>query len=136
MAHINYSQVDLMDYLYNLFVGKVSNQVYSMNGPTTLLPQDSNDFMVTYIPYGEDLDAFGRVKVVIELYVKSKAGGKLNLSKFKELENKLYAVIDDEDAKDTTPYQVMKTRMMPNGKLDENKEYHVAMYSFDVLIKQ
>lgn len=95
----NESRIDIYNYLYTLFYGTVTENVYSMNEPQELTKSDTSDgFIVLHVGNLIDesefsLDAFGQVRCYVEAFIPPISRGRLAIDKYKEFEDAINAVI-------------------------------------------
>ena len=97
----NESRIDIYNYLYTLFYGTVTENVYSMNEPQELTKSDTSDgFIVLHdgnlIDESEfPLDAFGQVRCYVEAFIPPISRGRLDVEKYKAFEDGINAVIKE-----------------------------------------
>lgn len=109
---LNESRIDIYDYLYNLFFGVVTKNVYSMNEPQELTESDVTDgFIVIRVGdiYDESEfggDAYGWVRCYVEAYVPPISRGRLDYEKYKVFEDKINEVIHSASADTQGAYHV------------------------------
>ena len=99
---VNESRNDLNDYLYGLFYGTVSNNVYPKDVPTELTASDTSDgFIVVHAGgIGDESEfrnqAYGTVRCYVEVYVPVISRGRYNRAKYKQFEDDVNRVINEE----------------------------------------
>ena len=97
----NESRIDIYNYLYTLFYGTVTENVYSMNEPQELTKSDTSDgFIVLHVGNLIDesefsLDAFGQVRCYVEAFIPPISRGRLDVEKYKAFEDGINAVIKE-----------------------------------------
>ena len=96
---LNKSRIDIYNYLYNLFFETVTENVYSMNEPQELTPDDTNDGFIV-IRVGDVIDdsefsgeAYGDVRCYVEAFVPPISRGRLDVEKYKAFEDSINDVI-------------------------------------------
>lgn len=96
---LNKSRIDIYDYLYNLFFETVTENVYSMNEPQELTPDDTNDGFIV-IRIGDIIDdsefsgeTYGHVRCYVEAFVPPISRGRLDVEKYKAFEDSINDVI-------------------------------------------
>ena len=96
----NDSRIDIYDYLTVLLIdNKVTSNVYLVDEPQDLTASDKKDGFVVIKVGGVndqsqfDLETYGWTRVYIYAYVPSTSRGRLDYNKYKEMENKLNALI-------------------------------------------
>ncbi len=96
---LNKSRIDIYNYLYNLFFETVTENVYSMNEPQELTPDDTNDGFIV-IRVGDVIDdsefsgeAYGHVRCYVEAFVPPISRGRLDVEKYKAFEDSINDVI-------------------------------------------
>lgn len=99
----NDSRIGIYDYLYDLIVeNEVSSNVYMVNEPQDLTANDKkNGFVVIKVGGVNDqsqfdLETYGWTRVYIYAYVPPTSRGRLDYEKYKTMENKLNALINNE----------------------------------------
>ena len=137
------SRIDIYDYLYNLFYEVVSDNVYRMTGPQELTESDTTDGFIV-IKLGDVNDesefskqAYGWARAFVEVFVPPRSRGRLDKVKYKELEDAVNTVIDNEIANPTSDtYGIESDSVVSMDGDDGNasNNYHVFMKSFVVLI--
>ena len=92
-------RTDIYDYLYNLFYGVVTKNVYSMSEPQELTKSDTTDGFIV-IRVGDTIDesefsleAYGSVRVFIWAYVPPKSRGRLDKEKYRTMETSIDNVV-------------------------------------------
>lgn len=131
----NYNPIRIQEYLFKLFDNKVCDNTYLTNPPIKLEAFDT-DFMVIGLPTPlRDRNAYGEIKVSIEVFVKSDSrGGQSNL-KIRDKYDALIQIIDTESTKLSSPYRLMKSNEGARTNYDDKSTYHVLIYFLTILIK-
>lgn len=138
------SRIDIYNYLYNLFYGTVTENVYSMNEPQELTDDDTKDgFIVIRVGDIRDdsefhLSACGWVRVFIEAYIPPMSRGRLDKTKYKAMEDAINQVIDTEIASNTNAHYSIESdgilSMDDNADTNANNSYYMFIKSFIVNI--
>lgn len=98
---LNPSRIDIYDYLYGLFYGEVTENVYSMNEPQELSESDARDgFLVLHVGNLVDEsefsgEAFGEVRCFVEAFIPPISRGRLNKNLYNRYEKAINKVIKD-----------------------------------------
>lgn len=98
---LNPSRIDIYDYLYGLFYGEVTENVYSMNEPQELTESDARDgFLVLHVGNLVDEsefsgEAFGEVRCFVEAFIPPISRGRLNKNLYNRYEKAINKVIKD-----------------------------------------
>lgn len=98
---LNPSRIDIYDYLYGLFYGEVTENVYSMNEPQELTESDARDgFLVLHVGNLVDEsefsgEAFGEVRCFVEAFIPPISRGRLNKTLYNRYEKAINKVIKD-----------------------------------------
>lgn len=101
---VDESRNNLNDFLYGLFYGKVSNNVYPKDVPTELTKSDTEDGFIVLraggiTDFSEFADeTFGNVRCYVEVYVPVISRGRYNREAYKAFEDDVNKVIKDEIA--------------------------------------
>lgn len=96
---VNGSRTAIYDYLYNLFFGVVSDNVYVMDEPQELTESDVREgFLVIRVGdiYDEgefSLSAYGMVRCYVSAYIPPMSRGRLDLTTYKAFEDSINDVI-------------------------------------------
>lgn len=141
---INESRSDINDYLYGLFYNTVSTNVYPKDVPTELTNSDTTDgFLV--LSFGEVNDAgefrkesYGLVRCYVEVFVPVISRGRYNKNKYKQYENAVNQVIDNEIANPSSSTYTILADSIISFDDDENansdNRYMLFVKSFVVMI--
>lgn len=140
----NQSRIDIYDYLYGIFHGTVTNNVYSMNEPQELTQSDTKDGFIV-IRVGDVADrseftcnAYGEVRCYVETYVPPISRGRLDFAKYQEFEEAINAAIElaiDED--NTSDYSIQAGSVLSLDaveKTNANNMFFMFIKSFVVVI--
>ena len=96
---INDSRTDIYNYLYNLFYGVVTENVYVMDEPQELTENDySEGFIVIRVGdiYDEgefSLETYGTVRCYVSAYIPPMSRGRLDITKYRVFEDGIMGVI-------------------------------------------
>lgn len=131
----NYNPVEIQHYLFTLLDDKVSFNTYMTNAPIKLTATDT-DFVVIGLPTPlRDYEAYGTIKVMVEIFVKADERGLQNNVRLRDLQNKFNEIIDTENDSDIAPYIICRTLEGAFIDYDEAKGYHVLINTFNIIIK-
>lgn len=136
---INSLRAPIYSYVYNLFYNTVTKQVHPIEIPTTLDTMDATDFMVIRMGQINDkgefsLEGYADTRVFIEMYVKSKTRGRIDMTAFGSFESKIQVIIDRESKRRTSPYQVIRDNSISLDDYYQTQNYHVFLTSFIIRI--
>lgn len=141
---VNESRNDLNDYLYGLFYGTVSNNVYPKDVPTELNTSDTTDGFIVLRAGGiNDVGEFrkettGTVRCYVEVYVPVISRGRYNRAKYKELEDAVNAVVDNEIANPSSDvYTILDDSILAyddDEHANADNRYMLFIKSFVVMI--
>lgn len=98
---LNKSRSDIYDYLYWLFYGTVTENVYSMSEPQELEDTDRTDgFIVLHVGNMYDNSEFsgqtyGEVRCYVEAYIPPVTRGRLDVDKYREYEEAITQTIEN-----------------------------------------
>lgn len=98
---LNKSRSDIYDYLYGLFYGTVTENVYSMSEPQELEDTDRTDgFIVLHVGNMYDNSEFsgqtyGEVRCYVEAYIPPVTRGRLDVDKYREYEDAITQTIEN-----------------------------------------
>lgn len=129
---VNESRIDIYDYLYDIFYGYVSNNVYQMYNPQELTESDKQDGFLT-IELGGINDeseftgeAFARVRAYVTAYVPPMSRGRLDGAKYKTFENDITAAIKNEIQYGTNPhYSIQEDGILSMDDLDDSNANNI-----------
>ena len=138
------SRISLYNYLYNLFYGVVTENVYSMNEPQELTDDDTeNGFIVIRVGGIVDesefpLNAFAGVRVYVEAYIPPISRGRLDKVKYKAMEDAINDAIYAEIENGTSDIYCIESdgiiSMDSNADTNANNAYYMFIKSFIVTI--
>lgn len=141
---LNESRADIYDYLYNLFYGEVTENVYLMEEPQELESTDRNDgFIVIYVGDIRDesefsRQAYGWVRCYITAYVPPISRGRVDVEKYREFEEAINRVINDEAGSgNNETYSIQEDSIISTDDSDTsnaNNQFFVFIKSFIVNI--
>lgn len=141
---MNESRIDLYNYVYGLFFGVVSDNVYSMNEPQELTESDTKDgFIVIRIDDMYDdsefpRNAYGWARVFVQAYVPPISRGRLDKVKYKAFEDGISQVIYNEIENGTNEHFSIDSdgviSMDSNADTNANNAYFMFVKSFIVTI--
>ena len=141
----NESRIAIYDYLYNLFYGIVTENVYDMRAPQELLESDTtNGFLVIHV--GNIVDesefrghAYGRVRCYIEAYVPQMSRGRVDHDIYAVMENAVNDIINQQtEVRDGTYYIESDSVISADGgeSSNANNAYYTFIKSFIVVIEE
>ena len=142
---IDDSRISIYDYLYNLFFGVVTENVYSMNEPQELTESDVKDgFLVTHVGNIVDesefsLQALGRVRCFVEAFIPLISRGRLDVDKYREFEEGITTVVRNasEHADENEKYYIVDDEIisMDGAEISNaNNAYFTFIKSFVINI--
>ena len=141
---VNESRNDLNDYLYGLFHGTVSNNVYPKEVPTELTSSDTEDGFIVLRAGGiGDASEFrnatyGTVRCYVEVYVPVISRGRYNRSKYKQFEDDVNRAINGEiDNPSSSTYTIMSEGILSyddDEHANADNRYMLFIKSFVVMI--
>lgn len=139
------SRCNIYDYLYGLFYGTLTENVYIIGEPQELEESDRNDgFLV--IRVGEinddsefDSEAYGWARCFVEAYIPTVTRGRVDVDKFKEFEDGIESVISlaiDSTTDDDTYYIENSSVISSDAEevSNANNTFFVFIKSFVVVI--
>lgn len=140
---IDKSRIAIYDYLYNMFYGVVTNNVYSMTLPTDAVASDVDDgFLVTSV--GDindesefDGSAYAWCRCYVYAYVPKRSRGRLDKAKYKAFEDAINDVIKAQELSFDEKYFVMAEStisMDDNEDTQRGNQFTVFAKSFVVVI--
>ena len=142
---VNKSRSDIYDYLYNLFYGTVTENVYMMGEPQELESTDRADgFLVIHV--GDiiddsefDYNAYGWVRCFVEAYIPPISRGRLDVDKYRAFEDAINLSIDAaiESTTDDDTYYIEADSVLSEDADDTgnaNNAFFVFIKSFIVVI--
>lgn len=115
---INDSRTAIYDFLYNLFYGVVTENVYVMDEPQELTESDVTEgFIVIRVGdiYDEgefSLETFATVHCFVSAYVPPMSRGRLDIAKYKAFEDGIVAVIKTASANPESEYYVEENSIL------------------------
>ena len=141
---VNESRNDLNDYLYGLFYGTVSNNVYPKDVPTELTSSDTSDgFIVVRAGGINDIGEFrnetsGTVRCYIEVYVPVISRGRYNRALYKQFEGAVNEVINNEIANPSSDvYTILSDGILSfddDEHANADNRYMLFIKSFVVMV--
>ena len=142
---VNKSRSDIYDYLYKLFHGTVTENVYMMGEPQELESTDRTDgFLVIHV--GDiiddsefDYNAYGWVRCFVEAYIPPISRGRLDVDKYRAFEDAINLSIDAaiESTTDDDTYYIEADSVLSEDADDTgnaNNAFFVFIKSFIVVI--
>ena len=139
------SRIDIYDYLYNLFYGVVTRNVYSMQEPQELTASDTADGFIV-ISVGNivdesefDLNTYGRVRCFVEAFIPPISRGRLDYDKYKAFEDSINEVIKLASEDNTGTYHIESDSILSaDGEevSNANNVYSTFIKSFIVQIEE
>lgn len=99
---VNESRKDIYDFLYNLFFGVVTDNVYDMRAPQELTTSDTAEgFIVIHVGNIVDYSEFygqtyGRVRCYIEAFIPQISRGRVDHEIYAAMENSITSVINEQ----------------------------------------
>ena len=139
------SRSDIYNYLYDLFYGVVTENVYEMKIPTELTSSDTQDgFIVIYVGNVIDLSefpeqAYGEVRCYVQAFIPQISRGRVNHDIYSLFENSINNVITDASEGDTTgTYHIEKDSVISADDIkesDADNSYFTFVKSFIVNIE-
>lgn len=141
---VNESRNDINDYLYGLFYGTVTENVYPKDVPTELTSSDTTDgFIVLRMGTVNDASEFrnetyATVRCYVEVYVPVISRGRYNRTKYKAFEDAVNKVINDEIANpSSTVYSIQADSILAfddDERSNSDNRYMLFIKSFVVMI--
>jgi len=141
----NDSRIEIYNYLYGLFYGTVTENVYSMNEPQELTESDTKDgFIVLHVgnivdESEFDLSAFGSVRCFVEAFVPLISRGRLDVEKYQMFEQRITDVIKDAVANPSGDYYIQDDVILSMDDIETsnaNNPYFTFVKSFIVNIEK
>jgi len=142
---LNESRIDIYDYLYNLFYGVVTKNVYSMSEPQELTKSDTTDGFIV-IRVGDLHDesefsgnAYGWARCYVQAFIPPISRGRLDYQKYKKYEDDINAVINLACESHEGDYQVQEGSILSmdgDEASTANNTYFTFIKSFIVNISQ
>lgn len=138
------SRKPIYDYLYNLFYGTVTENVYEKE-PQELTESDvENGFIVLTVgdlnDFGEfHCETYGWVRCFVEAYIPPRSRGRLNLTKYEAFENGINTVIRAAAADASGSYQIQDDSFLSSDGdriTNANNIFHTFIKSFIVLVEE
>ena len=128
---LNESRIEIYNYLYNLFYGTVTENVYSMSEPQELTDDDTRDgFIVIHVgniidesEFGEQ--AYGWVRCFVEAFIPPISRGRLDVEKYKEFEDAINGVIDEAASDNDGTYHVQEGSVLSSDSEETNNANNV-----------
>lgn len=115
---LNESRSDIYDYLYNLFYGVVTENVYEMRVPQELTQSDTEDgFLVIHV--GNLIDeseftgqAYGEVRCFVVAYIPQISRGRVDHDIYALMENSINTVVKEASMQRSGTYHVEEDTML------------------------
>lgn len=136
IAMMNESRIDIYNYLYGLFYGTVTENVYTMGEPQELTESDTKDgFIVIRIgdAYDESefpLETYGWVRVFVEAYIPTKSRGRVDKDKYKTFEDDINDVVNTEISSGTNAHYSIQSDGVISMDEYINSNANNAYYTF------
>lgn len=139
----NESRIDIYDFLYNMFYGTVSENVYRMGEPTENTESDTvNGFITLQVGAMNDDsefdgDAYGWARCYVTAYVPKRSKGRLDKGKYKEFEDGINTVVRLESESRNSDYYILKGSELSVDDVETSQkgnQYHIYRKSFVVVI--
>lgn len=118
------SRINLYDYLYNLFYGVVTNNVYAMSEPQELTKSDAEEGFII-IRVGDMVDAsefdgetYGMVRCFVEAFIPPISRGRLDYDMYAQFEQGILDVIDEAAKNPTDDYCILSDTMVSMDGLE------------------
>jgi hypothetical protein len=142
---LNESRIDIYNYLYNLFYGTVTENVYSMNEPQELTDDDTNDGFIV-IRVGDIHDdsefsakAYGWARCYVEAFIPPISRGRLDVERYKAFEDAINEVVKEEMANNDGTYYIQDGSVISTDTeetTNANNVYFTFIKSFIVNIDE
>lgn len=129
------SRIAIYDYLYGLFHGVVTNNVYSMREPQELTASDTKDgFIVIRVGGLNDesefaMQTYGWVRCYVEAFVPQISRGRLDYIKYKEYEDGINEVIAQAAASSDGAYCIQENDVLSTDA-DETSNANNSYFTF------
>ena len=142
---LNESRIDVYDYLYNVFYDVVTKNVYAMYEPQELTESDNKDgFLVITVGNLTDEsefsdNAYGWARCYVEAYIPAISRGRLDYEKYKEFEDGINALIDEESARSNGTYTILEGSVLSADTREStgaNSVFYTFVKSFIVIIDE
>lgn len=142
---VNPSRSDIYDYLYDLFYGVVTENVYQMKIPTELTTSDTeNGFLVIYV--GDIVDfsefpeqAYAEARCYVSAFIPQISRGRVDTDIYSMFENSINNVITDASEEDRgNTYHIEKDSILSMDDVadsDADNAYFAFIKSFIVNIE-
>lgn len=142
---VRQSRNDIYNYLYDLFYGVVTENVYEMKIPTELTTSDTQDgFVVIYVGNIIDLSefpeqAYGEVRCYVEAFIPQISRGRVNHDIYARFEDGINEVINRASEEMTDgDYHIEKDSVISADDIEESdadNSYYTFVKSFIVNIE-
>lgn len=142
---LNESRIDIYNYLYNMFYGTVTENVYSMNEPQELTDDDTTDgFIVIRVGDIHDdsefpCEAYGWARCYVEAFIPPISRGRLDVERYKAFEDSINAAVKEEMGKDNGTYYIQDGSVISTDTeetTNANNVYFTFIKSFIVNIDE
>lgn len=140
---VDESRTNIYDYLYDLFAGVVTENVYEKREPQDLTESDvTNGFLVLHV--GELYDAgefhgetYGWTRCYVEAFIPPISRGRLNRELFKTFEDSINSVIKAESGRNDGTYTIQEDSLLSmdaDETYNANNQFFTFVKSFIVNI--
>ena len=133
--NVNYNTTEIEAFLYTLLYNKVGKSTYLTTPPIKLDAVKDTNFIVISLPTSlQDYDAYGEIKVRIELYAKSDLRGLQDNVTLRDMQNKLIAELNIFNKTKHAKY-ILQPSLNTFTAYDSTLNYHVSINFFNLIIK-
>lgn len=133
--NVNYNTTEIEAFLYTLLYNKVGKSTYLTTPPIKLDAVKDTNFIVISLPTSlQDYDAYGEIKVRIELYAKSDERGLQDNVTLRDMQNKLITELNKLN-KTKHPKYILQPSLNTFTAYDKALNYHVSINFFNLIIK-
>lgn len=131
----NYNLTEIEAFLYTLLYNKVGKSTYIASLPTKLDSVKDTNFIVISTPTTlTDYDAYGEIKIRIELYAKSLERGLQDNVTLRDMQRKLITELNTFNASKNAKY-MLKPNLNTFSAFDKELGYHIKINFFNLIIK-
>ena len=133
MINKKFNPEDVEMFAKNLFSG-ICDVTTTVNFPKSLKDNQNSVLVVSLASPINDLEAFGRCMVSVELFVKEKANGEKDSAKMRALQSSILDKINaySSDSKD---FIITTDTNLSFSDYDEQKRFHVTLTYITIIIK-
>jgi hypothetical protein len=143
MSAIDARRMPIYQYVYSLFIDKVTKYIYPMEMPTKLEEEiNAGGFMVIRLGEIKDksqfnLNALASVRVTVEMYIPPKTRGRLDTTLLEKYETSISDIVNAEVEKAGEKYDISTDGILSTDDIYNESDNLFFMYikSFMVLIK-